>query len=162
MKPRKILPIWLMSILVAIMITSLVTQATSEPEKVVEVVYVEVEPEIPEVIEEPVAEVLEPQMVSVGEYELTAYCSCEICCGEYADGYTFTGEKATEGITVAADPDSIPLGTSIYIEGVGERVVQDIGGSILGKRIDVYFGGEDAHQRALEFGRQEREVFIYE
>ena len=52
---------------------------------------------------------------------------------------------------------SIPFGTKIYIDGVGERIVQDRGGAIKGNRIDLYF---DSHQEALNFGRQTKEVTI--
>ena len=76
-------------------------------------------------------------------------------CGK-ADGITASGDKATEGVTVATDK-SIPFGTKIYIDGVGERIVQDRGGAINGNRIDLYF---DSHQEALNFGRQTKQVTI--
>ena len=91
----------------------------------------------------------------VEEYVITAYCHCVKCCGK-SDGITASGEKAIEGITVAMDK-SIPLGTKIYIDGVGERIVQDRGGAIKGNRIDLYF---DSHLKALNFGRQTKEVTI--
>ena len=91
----------------------------------------------------------------VEEYVITAYCHCVKCCGK-SDGITASGEKAVEGITVATDK-SIPFGTKIYIDGVGERIVQDRGGAIKGNRIDLYF---DSHQEALNFGRQTKEVTI--
>ena len=77
------------------------------------------------------------------------------CCGK-SDGITASGVKAIEGITVAMDK-SMPFGTKIYIDGVGERIVQDRGGAIKGNRIDLYF---DDHQSALNFGRQIKEVTI--
>jgi 3D (Asp-Asp-Asp) domain-containing protein len=86
---------------------------------------------------------------------ITAYCPCPKCCGEWSDGITFSGEKATEGITVAGDPDVLPIGTKIYIEGIGDRVVQDIGGAIKGNRIDLFFNN---HQDALNFGKQKLKV----
>lgn len=92
-------------------------------------------------------------------YTITAYCSCEICCGEWADGFTYTGALAHEGTTIAVDPDKIPLGTKVYIEGVGERIAQDIGGAIKGNSIDLFFY---SHEAALQFGRQELEVAIIE
>lgn len=52
---------------------------------------------------------------------------------------------------------SMPFGTKIYIDGVGERIVQDRGGAIKGNKIDLYF---DSHEKALEFGRQTRKVTI--
>ena len=91
----------------------------------------------------------------VEEYVITAYCHCVKCCGK-SDGITASGEKAVEGITVAMDK-SMPFGTKIYIDGVGERIVQDRGGAIKGNRIDLYF---DSHQEALNFGRQTKEVTI--
>lgn len=91
------------------------------------------------------------------QYVITAYCSCASCCGK-TDGITASGVKAVEGITVAMNK-SIPFGTKIYIDGVGERIVQDRGGSIKGNRIDLYF---DSHQEALNFGRQTKEVIILE
>ena len=91
----------------------------------------------------------------VKEYVITAYCHCVKCCGK-SDGITASGEKATEGVTAAMDK-SMPFGTKIYIDGVGERIVQDRGGAIKGNRIDLYF---DSHQEALNFGRQIRQVTI--
>ena len=64
--------------------------------------------------------------------------------------------ESTEGVTVAMDK-SMPFGTKIYIDGVGERIVQDRGGAIKGNRIDLYFG---SHQEALNFGRQTKQVTI--
>lgn len=91
----------------------------------------------------------------VEEYVITAYCPCVKCCGK-TDGITASGVKAIEGITIATDK-SIPFGTKIYIDGVGERIVQDRGGAIKGNRIDLYF---DSHQEALNFGRQTKKVTI--
>lgn len=51
----------------------------------------------------------------------------------------------------------MPFGTKIYIDGVGERIVQDRGGAIKGNQIDLYF---DSHQEALNFGRQTKQVTI--
>ena len=91
----------------------------------------------------------------IKEYVITAYCPCVRCCGK-SDGITASGVKAIEGITAATDK-SMPFGTKIYIDGVGERIVQDRGGAIKGNRIDLYF---DSHQEALNFGRQTKEVTI--
>lgn len=86
---------------------------------------------------------------------ITAYCPCRKCCGK-TDGITASNVKAVEGVTVAMDK-SIPFGTKVYIDGVGERIVQDRGGAITGNRIDLYF---DSHEKALEFGRQTKQVTI--
>lgn len=104
---------------------------------------------------------------SLGVYELTAYCSCEICCGEYARNrpidehgnpivYTSIGAIAKAGTTIAVDPRVIPYGSEIQIDG-HTYIAQDTGGAIKGNRIDVYF---DSHREALVFGRQKAEIFI--
>ena len=87
---------------------------------------------------------------------VTAYCPCVQCCGKN-DGITSTGSKATEGRTVAVDPNQIPYGSEINIEGVGIRTAEDCGGAIQGNRIDLFF---DTHQEALNFGRQTKQVTI--
>lgn len=89
-------------------------------------------------------------------YTITAYCACVKCCGK-TDGITATGTKATEGRTIAVDPNKIPYGTEVNIEGVGVRVAEDCGGAIKGNRIDIYFSD---HQSALNFGRQTKQVTI--
>ena len=97
--------------------------------------------------------------VSLGEFKLTSYCACEKCCGYWAtirpldeNGdpivYTASGAVARQGVTVAADTSILPFGTVIMIGGE-EFTVQDVGGGVDGKHIDIYF--ED-HQAAREFG----------
>ena len=93
----------------------------------------------------------------------TAYCPCEICCGKWAlnrpDGivYTASGAEAVQGVTIAADWSIYPPGTVLFVEGLGEMVVQDSGGAIQGQKIDVYF---ESHDDALQFGRQNVRFYI--
>ena len=87
-------------------------------------------------------------------FTVTAYCPCEKCCGAYANGYTATGEKATQGVTIAADPDVLPMGTKIELDG-HTYTVQDTGGAIAGNRLDLYF---DNHEDALRWGVREKIV----
>ena len=99
----------------------------------------------------------EPQeWISLGEFEITAYCPCKTCCGSYADGITASGHIAQEGITVAADTSLLPYGTEIMVDGE-EYTVQDCGGAINGNRIDIFFAD---HDTALSYGRQIHEVFV--
>ena len=103
----------------------------------------------------------QPHAVSLGEFTITAYCACPICCGkDYDDpeyGITATGTVATEGRTIAVDPEVIPYGSIIYI-GSHRYVAEDCGGVIRGNVIDIYM---DSHDAALEFGRQTKEVWIF-
>ena len=102
--------------------------------------------------------VSKPQLVSLGEFKLTAYCPCENCTSD-GDGITASGTVATQGRTVAVDPSIIPYGTVLIING-HEYIAEDSGGKwIQGKEIDIFF---DSHQEALEFGVQYAEVFVYE
>ncbi len=91
----------------------------------------------------------------IGIFTVTHYCPCKLCCGK-SDGITFTGTQATEGRTVAVDPDVIPLGSTVVIDGQ-EYIAEDIGGAIKGNRIDRYM---DNHQEALNAGVVQAEVWI--
>lgn len=104
---------------------------------------------------------------SLGEFRLTAYCSCEKCCGKWALNrpkdesgkdivYGSTGEVLIAGTSIAVDPSVIPYGSQVEING-NTYTVHDTGGAIKGNRIDVYF---DNHQDALNFGVQCEEVFL--
>ena len=129
----------------------------SEPETLLQVeetdnstVTVEGETEaIPLVQEEP-----KPEYITE-TFKLTAYCPCMQCCGK-TDGITASGTKATEGRTIAVDPNVIPFGTEVIING-HTYIAEDKGGAIKDNRIDVYF---DSHQDALEFGVQYADVLI--
>ena len=112
-----------------------------------------IEVEVKEIVKEP-----EIERVSLGEYRITAYCACEVCCPGTSDGITATGTKATEGRTIAVDPDVIPLGSIVEINGV-EYVAEDVGGAIKGDRIDLYF---NSHEDALEWGVQYLDIFLIE
>lgn len=101
-----------------------------------------------------------PQFESIGEFTLSAYCSCVDCCGKN-DGITATGAKVKQGVTVAVDPNVIPYGTTIIING-NEYIAQDtlakhIISKYDGRIIDVYF---DSHSEALKFGIQTAEVYV--
>lgn len=57
--------------------------------------------------------------------------------------YTFSGTKAvrdSDGYsTIAVDPNVIPLGTKLYVEGYGYAIASDKGSGVKGKFIDVFF-----------------------
>ncbi|MBF0473862.1 MAG: 3D domain-containing protein, partial [Nitrospirae bacterium] len=69
---------------------------------------------------------------------------------------TKTGTKPNSQRTVAVDPAIIPLGSMVYIEGVGWRIAEDTGRLVKGKCIDVFF---DSYADALEFGRKNIKVY---
>lgn len=118
----------------------------------------------PGVITTAEGEVLE--YTDVIQLEATAYCACYKCCGKYPSnkyyGITKTGTRAKVG-TIAVDPKLIPLGTKMYVEGLGGAKnygvgkAEDIGGAIKGKIIDLYF---DTHEETIQWGRQQVNVYI--
>ena len=108
----------------------------------------EVDPVEVEVVEE-------TEAVSLGEFEITHYCTCPVCCGKWSDGITASGEKAEPGITVATDPSVIPTGTVIVIDG-HEYIAQDTGSAIVGNRLDIL---TESHEVAIARGVKRSEVF---
>ncbi|HOJ84042.1 MAG TPA: 3D domain-containing protein [Bacillota bacterium] len=69
---------------------------------------------------------------------------------------TYSGEKVVPGKTAAAGPN-IPLGTEIYVEGLGWRRVNDRGGAIGPNDIDLAVATKE---EAIAFGRQQRLVIL--
>lgn len=99
--------------------------------------------------------------VSMGTFEITAYTAGYESTGKRPGdkyyGITYSGLPVEEGVTIAADLTLLPLGSVVYIEGVGERVVMDKGGAIKGKILDLYIPELDD---ALRWGRRHREVWL--
>ena len=71
-------------------------------------------------------------------------------------GYTATGQPLAYGM-VSVDPNVIPLGSQLYIEGYGYAVAADTGGGIVGNRIDLAM---DSVSDALNFGRRDVVVHV--
>ena len=91
-----------------------------------------------------------------GVFSTTAYCKCEKCCGAWTDSPTKSGTIPQEGRTIAVDPDVIPLGTQVLIDGQ-IYTAEDTGSAVKGNVIDIYFNN---HKETEEYGRQDREVWI--
>lgn len=105
---------------------------------------------------EPVKPDLE-ELEYLGEFTCTAYCGCRKCNGKWYGCPTASGTDYVEGRTVAVDPDVIPLGTELYIEGYGWYVAEDTGAGVAGKWVDMYY---DDHGVALEHGMKRLEVWV--
>jgi 3D (Asp-Asp-Asp) domain-containing protein len=109
---------------------------------------------------EPIVEVVEaPEWIT---FEVTAYTAGEESTGKSPGdtgyGITASGETVRENYTLACPP-SLPFGQRLEIEGVGERVCTDRGGSIKEGRLDIYI---PKLKDALAFGRQQLKVRIME
>ena len=96
------------------------------------------------------------EAIYVGKYKITYYCPCKECCGK-EDKITASGQKAQEGITVAADISNLPFGTKIYISGIGWRIVQDKGSAIKGNRLDIYVS---SHSNPMPYNVQNLDVWV--
>ena len=97
---------------------------------------------------------------STKQYKLTAYC-CENyphICNNGDSTKTSTGTTPTPGRTVAVDPNVIPYGSEVIING-HTYIAEDCGGGVKGNRVDILFA---THEEALRFGVQYAEVEIIE
>lgn len=76
----------------------------------------------------------------------TAYTSsCNGCSGKTATGFDLRANPNAK--VIAVDPNVIPLGTKVYVEGYGYAVAADTGGRIKGHKIDVFFASKsDAYR----------------
>lgn len=88
---------------------------------------------------------------------VTHYDCCVECCGK-DDGITASGVQATPGITVAVDPNVIPLGADVLVDyGDGEihyYRADDLGPA--GNHIDLCVA---SHDEALQLGRRTATVY---
>ncbi|MBU7318673.1 3D domain-containing protein [Paenibacillus oleatilyticus] len=75
-------------------------------------------------------------------------------------GITYSGSKAEEGRTIAVDPSVIPMGSTVFIDGIGVRKAEDIGSAIRGTRIDLFM---DDVEQARDFGvKKNVKVYVLE
>lgn len=102
-------------------------------------------------------------LVDLGEFEITYYTAGKESTGKSPGhpqyGITKSGATVWEGLTVAVDPSVIPLGSYIYIEGIGIRMAQDTGSAIKGKDVDVYVKNLSD---IPEVGRHKAKVYLLE
>ncbi|TCP22557.1 uncharacterized protein YabE (DUF348 family) [Scopulibacillus darangshiensis] len=71
----------------------------------------------------------------------TAYtANCSGCSGMTTTGINLKANPNAK--VIAVDPNVIPLGTKVYVEGYGYAVAGDTGGSVNGNKIDVFFSSE--------------------
>jgi 3D (Asp-Asp-Asp) domain-containing protein len=108
---------------------------------------------------DPVVEIVDPAWQT---FEVTAYTAGPESTGKQPGdvgyGITASGEYVRENYTLACPP-SLPFGQRLEIEGIGERVCTDRGGSIKEGRLDIYIA---ELEEARQFGRQWLNVRIME
>ena len=95
-------------------------------------------------------------------FRVTAFCSCEKCCGEWANNrpvdengqpivYGASGEQLVDWYSCASP---LEFGTQIELDGIGvvevhDRTAQWVVNKYGSNLIDIYMND---HQQALEFG----------
>ena len=82
---------------------------------------------------------------------MTAYCTCSICCGQWAGGGTASGAAPTPGRTVAMA--GVPFGTKLSING-HIYTVEDRGTAY--GHVDILMA---SHEEALRFGSKYADVY---
>ena len=101
---------------------------------------------------EPDGDAADPVLTYYGNCRITFYCASSCCCGEFANGYTASGEEAIPGWTCANG--SLPFGTMVLIDGQ-QYCVTDRG--VDGDQFDILVG---SHEEALQRGLYYADVYI--
>ena len=95
------------------------------------------------------ASVSDETKIKLGSFKLTFY-------GD--DTITATGKKPQINHTIAVDPRVIPLGSKVYIEGMGTYYAEDTGGAIKGNILDVFVRTEaEANRLRIKYA----DVYLY-
>ena len=92
---------------------------------------------------------------SIGEYTIDYYCSCETCRAK-ASKVKATGTPVVEGQTIAVDPDEIPYGTKVIIDG-HVFTAEDYDTSCKEKHISIYV---NEHETAQKLNEKKAEVYL--
>jgi len=105
----------------------------------------------------------EPLLESLGNFKITQYTAGFESCGKYPDdpeyGITRSGARVQENHTIASDWAVLPEGTRVMIEGFDGIIytVEDTGGAVIGKHIDIYVLNLESANR---WGLKKREVWL--
>jgi peptidoglycan DL-endopeptidase CwlO len=98
-----------------------------------------------------------PEPVPAGEAALGSRTLSVWVTGYALRGRTASGLPVGWGV-VAVDPAYIPLGTRLTIPGYGAGIAADIGGSVRGARIDIWF---PTRAEALAWGQRTVTVTLH-
>lgn len=86
----------------------------------------------------------------------TAYtANCNGCSGITKTGIDL--KKNAQLKVIAVDPEVIPLGTKVHVEGYGYAIAGDIGSAIKGNKIDVFI---PTTKEAYNWGRKSVKVKV--
>lgn len=85
----------------------------------------------------------------------TAYAPGPLDNGKW-DKKTYVGGTVRPGVA-AVDPNVIPMGTKLWVEGYGEAIAEDQGSAIKGNRIDLVFNDRKVAQN---YGIKQVKVYV--
>lgn len=103
----------------------------------------------------------------MGNFSLSGYCACKKCGS--GTGFTASGHPVRENHTIAADWNILPKGTMIVLVNAygkdgtnysGIYEVEDKGGGIKDKRLDIYRPTHDKASLVTYFGKCYGDVYI--
>lgn len=98
----------------------------------------------------------EPSSLKEMTVTATAYTAyCEGCSGTTAYGINLRENPHMK--VIAVDPNIIPLGTKVWVEGYGYAIAGDTGGAIKGNKIDVFI---PSHDQAMQWGVKKVKIKI--
>ena len=83
----------------------------------------------------------------LGRFSITCYA---------LRGTTASGAPVAED-GIAVDPRVIPLGSRVYVDGLGWKIARDTGSAIKGNKIDIW---NPSSQYCRSWGRQTREAWL--
>ncbi|MCG7344500.1 3D domain-containing protein [Sporosarcina sp. ACRSL] len=81
--------------------------------------------------------------------------NCNGCSGITSTGINL--KRNPDAKVIAVDPNVIPLGTKVYVEGYGYAIAGDTGSAIKGNKIDVFFPSKS---EAYKWGRKDVKIKI--
>lgn len=154
-------------LIVLALVAALTVEASADTENLAETVTEADSGQAATILEEPqedyenekIETALLSQATRLDNVTVTHYDVCLECCGK-TDGITASGVRATPGVTVAVDPDVIPLGADVLVDyGDGEihyYRADDVGGSVNGNHIDLCV---ESHEKANMLGVKTATVY---
>lgn len=78
----------------------------------------------------------------------------------YGDPLTYVGTVPQVGVTIAVDPNVIPLGTRVYIPEFNKVfIAEDTGSAIKGNKIDIFM---NTYSECMNWGIRNLTIYILE
>lgn len=96
------------------------------------------------------------EYIDLGEFRISHYCNCSICCGKWAGGTCKNGNMPIDNYTIAIDESVIQMNSFVQIDGKTYKAM-DTGSAIIGNKIDLYISN---HEKARQLGVKYEHVYL--